>query len=101
MVVAHLLDLVEGAKLERAVLVDGRADVVAVLGRLDNLQLAYARDVGQPRLDVGLVRDVDGLAERTPLREENAEARKLTKFFNNYEVPVAIYTRKYHLLKNS
>ena len=50
--------LVEGAELERAVLVDGRADVLELAARLHVLQLTHARHVRQPRLDLVHVRDL-------------------------------------------
>lgn len=51
-VVPDVLDLVEAAELKRAVLVDGRSHVLAVVAVLDHLEAALTRHVRQTRLDL-------------------------------------------------
>ena len=45
-------DLVELAEIQRAVAVDGRPDVLAVLAALHRLHLPHTADIGQPGLDL-------------------------------------------------
>lgn len=64
--VANLFDLFERIKLHSSIFVDRRPDVLAVAGRLDALQLAYARDVGQARLNFLLTRNIYRFTKRIP-----------------------------------
>lgn len=52
-------DLVELLEAQRAVLVDGCSDVVAIGGLFDLLQLPDARHVGQLRLDLRHAQDLE------------------------------------------
>ncbi len=54
MIVANVAYLLEGVELERAVFVDGRPDIVAVLGIAHLLQLTHARHVRQAQLHIRL-----------------------------------------------
>ena len=56
MIVTNVSDLLEGIKLEDPVLIDWRADVIAVGGVLHFLQLSDAGHVGQSKLDIRLAR---------------------------------------------
>ena len=58
-VVSNVSDLLERLELHNAELVDGWTDVVAVHRVLDLLELPHARDVGQPRLNLGLTGHLD------------------------------------------
>lgn len=53
-------DLVELSKIQSAVSVDGGPDVLAVLAVFDQLQLSNAAHVGEPRLDLCHVQNLEG-----------------------------------------
>lgn len=57
--------LVKLSKLQRAVSVDGRPDVLAVVAVLHQLQLPDTAHVGQPRLDLSHVQHLQVLGEST------------------------------------
>ena len=75
-IVSHLPDLVVRVELQRAVLVYGRPDVVAVVGVPDLLQLPHAGDVGQPDLDVGLAQHARDRGEGVELGQQDGPARE-------------------------
>ena len=69
-------DLVEGGKLQRAVHVNGRPDVLHVVAVLHLVQLLDTRHVRETRLDLGQIRHLQPKQTRSDARASSLACAK-------------------------